>query len=448
MTRRVLLAGYRSDAAFQFMWHDDQHRYGAAGPGLVKGGRPAAGPCITWRLTGPVGYPHPVSPYWRSLEDGVPLENRRTLLVALEQVRNSRVLTYIMSDRATHPDVAGFSTLLDQRPFLLLVDHLRSIGHVPRLDLFLYTRGGETDAVWPLVCLLREYTDHLSVLVPFRAHSGGTLICLGADELVLGTLAELSPIDPTTGNQFNPVDPANPRNRYGISVEDVTSFFKLAEKNLAQQPIADQELSATAAAGKAAPKLDPALRLEVFRELTKQVHPLALGNVERVYLQIRRLATHLLGLHLDEKGDGAQIEDITRALTQEFYSHVHAIPRREAMPLLGDWARGATEDEDARMTDLFDAYATDLQLRAPFSLPTYMGTDPVRDLTAVGGFIESGAKSHIHETRLRVMQRAVIPPGIQVQIPPGATPPLDPWPGRVYETATDALAWVDNVGGS
>ncbi len=371
------------------------------------------------------------------------LAERRAAIAALEAVRESRVLAYVMADRGVHPAVPGFSLNFEQDPFLLIVDHLRAIGHVPRLDLFLYTRGGETDAVWPLVCLLREYTDHLTVLVPHRAHSAGTLLCLGADELVLGPLAELSPIDPTTGNQFNPADPSNAASRYGISVEDVTSYMRLAEKNVATDRVTDEQLMADKAIA-----LESSVRLEMFLELTKVVHPLALGNVERVYLQIRRLASILLGLHLSEREDKDRIQGIVRQLTEEFYSHQHVIPRREAIPLLGAWAKKATGDEEACMTELFDRYADDLGLRTPFSLPQYMGTDQVKDLTAVAGHLDSADTSHVHETRMRVMQRAVLPSGIQVQLPPGVMPPLEPWPGRAFETGVDSVGWKTNTGGT
>lgn len=354
--------------------------------------------------------------------------NRQPLIAALETARNSRVLTYITADRPTHPpDVPGFAIQLDGAPFYQFMDQVRAIGHVPRLDLFIYTRGGATDSVWPLISMLREHTDHLGVLVPFRAHSGGTMICLGADELALGPFAELSPIDPTTGNQFNPVDPNNPQARYGISVEDVTSYFKLADER------ADIH--------------DEGSRLEVFKELTRQVHPLALGNVQRVYLQIRRLATRLLALHLDELADHDLIESIKKALTEEFFSHVHSIPRSEAIPLLGPWAHAATDDEQTAMSNLFDSYVETLELRAPFSLPDHMGANVTQDLTSVGGFIETTEASDIYTTRMHVMQRPSLPPGVQVQIPPGAVLPLGPWVGRQYDFQVDSTGWTTNVGG-
>ncbi|MBU0734226.1 MAG: hypothetical protein KKG10_08760, partial [Proteobacteria bacterium] len=45
--------------------------------------------------------------------------------------------------------------------------------------------------------MLREFCEKLAVLVPFRAHSAGTTLALGADEIVMGPLGELGPVDPS-----------------------------------------------------------------------------------------------------------------------------------------------------------------------------------------------------------------------------------------------------------
>src|SRR6266536_1877173 len=339
---------------------------------------------------------------------------RRELITRLEHARTSRVLTYIMADRLVFPPgVPGFVTQLGTEPQYLVRDQLKAIGRAPQLDLFLYTRGGTTDSVWPLVALLREYCDRLTVIVPFRAHSAGTLICLGADEVIMSEFAELSPIDPSTGNQFNPGDQAG--NRFPISVEDVAAYFDLARE---RGGITKEES-----------------KLEVLKELmsNNRVHPLALGNVQRVYLQIRRLADRLLSLHLDGRGDRARIDEIVKSLAEKFYSHVHSIPRREATDLLGDWVRAPTEAELQPINDLFAGYVETLGLKETFSLPECMADQPTRDLTAQGAFLESTALSDVYRTEMKIAQRPMLPPGVQVNIPPGQQMPLGPWVQRNYE---------------
>lgn len=352
-------------------------------------------------------------------------QERKELISGLERVRGSRVLCYFLSDRGTFPPkIPGYSTQLSSEPHLLFVDQLRAIGRTSQLDLFLYTRGGATDSIWPLVSLLREYCEKLTVIVPFRAHSGGTLICLGADEAIMTEIAELSPIDPTTGNQFNPLDPANPRSRFGISVEDVAAYFEMAEE------LAGIEQESH--------------KLEVLKQLTDEVHPLALGNVQRVYMQIRQLARSLLALHVDGREAEQKIDNITKWLTEELYSHTHYISRSEAMPLLGDWVRPPTEEEETVIWDLFNSYAETLELRSKFNLPEYMGDEQTRDLSVAGGFIESTEFSHIFRTDLKVMQRPNLPSNVQVQVAAGSPLPLVPWVSRAYDYGIQRQAWRVN----
>ena len=333
-----------------------------------------------------------------------------------------------MSDRDTFPPaIPGFQTSLSAEPQIHVLDLLKQVGHVPRLDLFLYTRGGSTDSVWPFVNALRDHTDHLSILVPWRAHSSGTLICLGADEVVMPDGAELSPIDPTTGNQFNPRDPTNPQLQFGVSVEDVTSYFELARDRAGIK--------------------DEAHTLEVFKALTASVHPLALGNVQRVYGQIRRIGRRLLALHMpianQEKLDG-----IVKGLTTDFFSHLHAISRDEAIELMGDWVRKPTDAENSAMTALFESYLGTFGLRTKFNLPYYMGDQVTRDLQALGAILESTAASFVHTTDIKVMQRPQLPQGVQVQVPPGQLLPLAPWVGRQYDYGVTRIGWFPNQEGT
>jgi membrane-bound ClpP family serine protease len=76
------------------------------------------------------------------------------------------------------------------------VKHLDAIGDVPKISLLLYTRGGSTLAAWSIVNLVRQFCDQFEVIVPFKAHSAGTLVCLGADSILMTKQATLGPVDP------------------------------------------------------------------------------------------------------------------------------------------------------------------------------------------------------------------------------------------------------------
>ncbi|MBE0466891.1 MAG: hypothetical protein IBX71_06665, partial [Candidatus Desulforudis sp.] len=181
---------------------------------------------------------------------------RQSLMAEIARRRKSKVVAYITGDRE------NLNTRIAPDVLPVFYRHLRSLSGYDRLDLFLYSRGGDVLTPWRLVHLIREFAPELSVLVPFRAYSAGTLICLGADEMVMGAMGELGPIDPSVVNAFNPKDPVNPAARLPVNVEDVYSFLALA-RDVAGMAKEDMQ--------------------EAFLILTEKIHPLALGNVHRNY---------------------------------------------------------------------------------------------------------------------------------------------------------------------
>jgi ATP-dependent protease ClpP protease subunit len=63
------------------------------------------------------------------------------------------------------------------------------------LDVIVSSPGGDVEAAYLVARELRRRFGALTVFVPFRAKSAATLLCLAADELVLGSLGELGPLD-------------------------------------------------------------------------------------------------------------------------------------------------------------------------------------------------------------------------------------------------------------
>src|SRR5579872_6017388 len=220
----------------------------------------------------------------------MPLEQRQSTMRQIEELRGGRILICIFNfDRDSVPPIPGvqinFASDTKEALFRVLKETLQPN---QKIDLCLYTRGGDTNAVWPIASMLREFDPDFNVLVPFRCHSAGTLLALGSRHIVMTSLGELSPIDPSTGNQFNPS--VEQKNRLAISVEDVQQYknFILNQLNLWQGESANEDQ----APGQ---PIDAALSPFLTR-LANLVHPLALGNVHRVHLQIKQLARNLLGL--------------------------------------------------------------------------------------------------------------------------------------------------------
>lgn len=264
-------------------------------------------------------------------------QRRAQLLTDLGSALNAPVLAFVTGDRP------GVPTQVAAEQLVYFPRHLRTLGKQKTLAVLLYTRGGETYAVWPIVSFIREFCDELIILIPFYAHSAGTLMTLGGNKILMSRLATLSPVDPTVANQFNPQDPAAPQNRIPIAVEDVTAFFELSKRMGASSK---DDLSFA------------------FRRLSESVHPLALGNVQRSIDQIRQLAQKLIRLHSPGRSS-AELDELVRQLTTGFYSHFHLISRREAREM-----KLPVEDPSPQVEDLlmsyYDELTADLKLLEKF----------------------------------------------------------------------------------
>lgn len=265
---------------------------------------------------------------------------REQFIEKIEKLRQSRLITYLTSDRGGPVNARIARDIIP-----VISGQLRKIKKSPKIDLFLYSGGGDTMVPWRLISMIREYCDRFSVLVPYKAHSAATMIALGADEIVMTDLSELSPIDPSTANVFNPSDPKNSQQKVPISVEDVMAYFDLAKNKLGVKD--DQDLVKI---------------FTKFMESNPPIHPLALGNVNRIHNLIRILARRLLKSHRLPMAD-KEIDKIVDYLTEKLYSHQYFIGRKEAKEDLGlKTVRYADENLSKAMTDLYEDYAEEMEI--------------------------------------------------------------------------------------
>ncbi|HUV05525.1 MAG TPA: hypothetical protein VMX94_10510 [Armatimonadota bacterium] len=135
-------------------------------------------------------------PVWRQRR--IQLQRYR-LIRGLETERKSRVITLIHRQEAL--SILGI-------PFVRYVTVedservLRAIRLTPDdlpIDLVLHTPGGLLLAAEQIAYALRRHPAKVTVLVPHYAMSGGMLIALAADEIVMDPNAVLGPVDPQVG---------------------------------------------------------------------------------------------------------------------------------------------------------------------------------------------------------------------------------------------------------
>lgn len=106
------------------------------------------------------------------------------MIERIETARGGRTLISLCNfDRASFPDLPGLHVPFGADVKECLYRVLKESPSDKGIDVFLYTRGGDTNAVWPTACLLREFAPDFEVLVPFRAHSAGTMLALAAKRI-------------------------------------------------------------------------------------------------------------------------------------------------------------------------------------------------------------------------------------------------------------------------
>jgi hypothetical protein len=117
-----------------------------------------------------------------------PRYHRQELIKKIESEYGKRLICYVSGRSATidRDDTAGFMELL------------HNINPGEDIDLLLHTRGGDVDAAEKLLSLIQSTVGehHLRIIVPEFAKSAGTLMVLGADQLLMSDSSELGTIDP------------------------------------------------------------------------------------------------------------------------------------------------------------------------------------------------------------------------------------------------------------
>lgn len=127
-------------------------------------------------------------------------EMRFRVMQRLEKKRKSRVIALI--HRQETMSFLGFPIMR----FINIDDSeevLRAIRMTPPdmpIDFIIHTPGGLVLAAEQIARALNKHPAKVTVFVPHYAMSGGTMIALAADEIVMDENAVLGPLDPQIGN--------------------------------------------------------------------------------------------------------------------------------------------------------------------------------------------------------------------------------------------------------
>jgi ClpP class serine protease len=121
---------------------------------------------------------------------------RAQAIRAMERAHGTRVITMI--HRQERAGLLGFSVgrHIDLEDAQTIIAAIKETPPDLPIDLILHTPGGLVLAAMQIARAVEAHPAKVTVYVPVYAMSGGTLIALAADEIVLGEFSVLGPIDP------------------------------------------------------------------------------------------------------------------------------------------------------------------------------------------------------------------------------------------------------------
>ena len=121
---------------------------------------------------------------------------RAQAIRTIEKLHGTRVITMIY--RQEKRSLFGFavSRHIDLEDAQTIIAAIKDTPEDMPIDFVIHTPGGLVLAAMQIARAVEAHKAKVTVYVPVYAMSGGTLIALAADEIVLGEFSVLGPIDP------------------------------------------------------------------------------------------------------------------------------------------------------------------------------------------------------------------------------------------------------------
>jgi len=223
-----------------------------------------------------------------------------------DSIRDREVRAYIKDKIQRSPIADAYNILILHDEGMMMrsdADHIYSAAasfqNKRPLLLVLYSTGGVIGSAYLIGKLCRQYSNgRFIVVVPRQAKSAATLLCCAADEIHMGSLSELGPIDP-----------------------QIDDFPALGLKTSVEH-IADLVKGRPHAADMFAQYLHLSLK------------PIHLGYYERVAESAVQYAERLLKLHSENVS--GKPEEIARDLVYSYKDHGFVIDKGEAATIFGN----------------------------------------------------------------------------------------------------------------
>lgn len=248
-------------------------------------------------------------------------EETQNLIEKLEASFGGRIITFYISmeARLTEDEIAE------------LYNHLKKMGEQEQLTLVIYGPGGNGIAAYRIVHLLRNFTKRLVIVVPDIAASAMTMLTLGADMILMGPQSALSPIDSSITN--HPLAPLDANGRpVSVEINQVSKFLELVK---GEQYANVEDFTRSA-----------------YYALSKKVHPIFLGTIQRSLSLSKLLTRGILKTHMQ---DDVTITKIVDKLNDDYPTHSYPILLKD-LQKFGLSAQAMRGEKNDLCLELFEYY--------------------------------------------------------------------------------------------
>lgn len=192
----------------------------------------------------------------------------------------------------------------------------------PKCTLFLTTYGGDPDAAFRIARAFKYYYPDASafkIVICGYCKSAGTLIAIGADELAIGNMGELGPLDVQVYKSDEFIDRVS-----GLEIKESLDVLYKHAHNIFKECLVDIKMT-TRVSMKIAGEFASSLATGIVAPLYAQIDPNRIGELKRAM----KIAQQY-GQQLNEKTKNLKDQASLEKIISGYPSHSFVIDRKEA----------------------------------------------------------------------------------------------------------------------
>lgn len=231
------------------------------------------------------------------------------LLNELQEASNKNealLLSFIAPDKIVRTSPVAFDyasiSIADFYNIEKIIEPLKEDGKLPKkLHLIIQTPGGLLGVSTKIAKYLRSSFSEIIAFVPYEAASGGTMMCLAANSIIMGSTSNLTPIDPQVSYKGQRIAATT----YEQAIEDLEKKFA---------------------------KYRPEEMPSPYQQLCNQFDPVIKKEMSKIVVDTLGVAFDLLNKSQKPKNseEKSKILDTVFALGKNAYPHSHIIDIDEA----------------------------------------------------------------------------------------------------------------------